>query len=163
MAQQSKPAVTAPPASTTPAPRIEAAVGVLIRKSDGALLLTSRPPGKVRAGWWEFPGGKLEAGETVEQALRRELQEEIGITITDCQLWQVTEHDYSHAQVRLHWCKVTCWDGDLTMREGQEMAWQQLPLTVRPVLEGAMPVLQWLSAERGLPFDAGVYLTAPQP
>ncbi len=132
-------------------------MGVLIRESDGALLLTSRPQGKVRAGWWEFPGGKLEAGESVEQALRRELQEEIGITITTCQPWKVTEHDYSHAQVRLHWCKVTQWTGDFVMREGQDMAWQQLPLDVRPVLEGALPVLQWLSEERGLPFDAGLY------
>ena len=152
MVQKSEAAVVDPNA-----PRIEAAVGVLVRASDGALLLTSRPPGKVRAGWWEFPGGKLEAGETVEQALRRELQEEIGVTITDCQLWKVTEHDYSHARVRLHWCKVTRWDGELVMREGQAMAWQQLPLEVRPVLEGAMPVLQWLSDERGLAFDASVY------
>ncbi len=142
------------------APRVEVAVGVLVRESDGALLLTSRPAGKARAGWWEFPGGKLEAGETVEQALRRELQEEIGITIENCLPWQVTEHDYSHAQVRLHWCKVTRWQGELVMREGQDMAWQQLPLEVRPVLEGALPALQWLSDERGLAFDAGVYAVA---
>ncbi|MFC4621667.1 8-oxo-dGTP diphosphatase MutT [Comamonas nitrativorans] len=150
MAQKSENAVRG-------AVRVEVAVGVLIRESDGALLLTSRPAGKARAGWWEFPGGKLEAGETVEQALRRELQEEIGITIDHCLPWQVTEHDYPHAQVRLHWCKVTRWQGELVMREGQEMAWQQLPLTVRPVLEGALPALQWLSDERGLVFDAGAY------
>ena len=59
----------------------EVAVGVLIRMSDGALLLSTRPEGKAYAGFWEFPGGKIEAGETVEQALRRELQEELGITI----------------------------------------------------------------------------------
>lgn len=141
--------------------RIEVAVGILIRASDGALLLTSRPSGKVRAGWWEFPGGKLEAGESVEQALRRELQEEIGITIGNCLPWQITEHDYPHAQVRLHWCKVTRWQGQLQMREGQSMAWQQLPLQVRPVLEGAMPALQWLAQERGLAFDASIYSTAP--
>ncbi len=135
----------------------EVAVGVLIRESDGALLITSRPEGKPRAGWWEFPGGKLEAGETVEQALRRELQEELGITIGNCIAWKVTEHAYSHALVRLHWCKVTQWEGDLEMREGQRMAWQQLPLQVRPVLEGSLPVLQWLSEERGVPFDARVY------
>lgn len=138
-------------------PYTEVAVGVLIRESDGALLITSRPAGKPRAGWWEFPGGKLETGETVEQALRRELEEEIGITITNCIAWKVTEHDYSHDLVRLHWCKVTQWDGEFEMREGQQMAWQQLPLTVRPVLEGSFPVLQWLSAERGLPFDVTVY------
>ena len=144
---------------TTPAERkhTEVAVGVLIRESDGALLITSRPEGKPRAGWWEFPGGKLEAGETVEQALRRELQEELGITITNCLPWKVTEHAYSHALVRLHQCKITQWEGEFAMLEGQQMAWQQLPLQVQPVLEGSLPVLQWLSEERGLPFDARVY------
>ena len=136
-----------------PVRRTEVAVGILIREADGALLLTSRPPGKVRAGWWEFPGGKLESGESVEQALRRELQEELGITIDNCLPWHVTTHDYEHAQVRLHWCKVTRWQGQLHMREGQTMAWQQLPLQVQPVLEGAMPALQWLAQERGLAPD----------
>ncbi|MEG0047363.1 MAG: NUDIX domain-containing protein, partial [Comamonas sp.] len=59
----------------------DVAVGVLLRESDGALLITSRPAGKPYAGYWEFPGGKLEEGETVEQALRRELIEELGVTI----------------------------------------------------------------------------------
>ncbi|MEI7495819.1 MAG: NUDIX domain-containing protein, partial [Betaproteobacteria bacterium] len=62
---------------------MQVAVGVLIR-SDDSFLLTSRPEGKAYAGYWEFPGGKLEVGETVAQALKRELQEEIGITIEDC-------------------------------------------------------------------------------
>ncbi|WP_445288927.1 NUDIX domain-containing protein [Variovorax atrisoli] len=132
----------------------EVAVGVLIRLSDDALLLSTRPEGKAYAGFWEFPGGKIEAGETVEEALRRELQEELGITIDGAEVWKVTEHDYPHALVRLHWCKVMAWSGEFEMREGQRMAWQQLPLDVAPVLPGAFPVLQWLSEERGLPFVA---------
>jgi 8-oxo-dGTP diphosphatase len=126
----------------------EVAVGILIRDDD-ALLLTSRPEGKPYAGYWEFPGGKLEAGETVAQALRRELQEELGVTIGDAEIWRVTEHDYPHALVRLHWCKVRIWQGEFEMREGQSMSWEQLPLQVHPVLPGAFPVLEWIAAERG--------------
>ncbi|RZL67210.1 MAG: NUDIX domain-containing protein [Variovorax sp.] len=127
----------------------EVAVGILIRRADDALLLSTRPEGKPYAGYWEFPGGKIEAGESVEQALRRELIEELGIVIDSAEIWKVTEHDYPHALVRLHWCKVRDWAGDFEMREGQAMQWQQLPLDVTPVLPGAMPVLAWLAEERG--------------
>lgn len=137
--------------------RTEVAVGILIR-ADGALLLTSRPEGKAYAGYWEFPGGKLEAGESVEQALRRELEEELGITIGAAQVWQVTEHDYPHARVRLHWCKVHQWTGAFEMREAQQMAWQLWPIAVRPVLPGALPVLQCLADERGVVWDAEMLL-----
>ena len=140
----------------------DVAVGVLLRESDDALLITSRPAGKPYAGYWEFPGGKLEEGETVEQALRRELIEELGVTIGAAHAWKVTEHDYPHALVRLHWCKVMQWSGEFEMREGQQMAWQQLPLDVAPVLPGSYPVLQWLSEERGLLFDQSHY-EASQP
>lgn len=126
----------------------EVAVGVLVR-ADGHFLLTSRPAGKPCAGFWEFPGGKIEPGETVEQALARELHEELGIHIAHAQPWQVTEHSYPHALVRLHWCKVHQWEGQLQMREQQTMSWQQLPVTVTPVLEGTYPALQWLAQERG--------------
>jgi 8-oxo-dGTP diphosphatase len=127
---------------------VQVAVGVLLR-DDGAFLLTSRPEGKAYAGYWEFPGGKLEAGETVAQALTRELQEEIGITIQDCTLWKTERIDYPHAMVQLNFCKVTQWQGELEMREGQLFAWQQLPVEVVPVLPGTLPVLAWFAQERG--------------
>jgi 8-oxo-dGTP diphosphatase len=127
---------------------VQVAVGVLVR-ADDAFLLTSRPEGKAYAGYWEFPGGKLEAGETVEQALRRELQEEIGITIQDCALWKTERIDYPHALVQLNFCKVTQWTGELQMLESQSFAWQQLPVAVTPVLPGTVPVLQWFAQERG--------------
>ena len=125
---------------------VEVAVGVLIRP-DGQFLLTSRPAGKVYEGYWEFPGGKLESGESVEQALRRELQEEIGITIAAVHPWKVEMVDYPHALVRLHFCKVFEWAGELQMHEGQSFAWQSLPVQVEPVLPGTVPVLQWFAQE----------------
>ena len=127
----------------------DVAVGVLLR-SDGSFLLTSRPKGKVYEGYWEFPGGKLEAGETVEQALRRELHEELGITIGAAELWQTQLVDYPHALVRLHFCKVRQWEGELQMREDQSFTWQQLPVEVVPVLPGTVPVLTWLAEERAI-------------
>jgi 8-oxo-dGTP diphosphatase len=127
---------------------VDVAVGVLIR-ADGDFLLTSRPPGKVYEGYWEFPGGKLEPGESVETALRRELQEEIGVTIGAVHPWKVEMVDYPHALVRLNFCKVFEWTGELQMHEGQSHAWQSLPVGVQPVLPGTVPVLAWFAEERG--------------
>jgi 8-oxo-dGTP diphosphatase len=135
-------------------PVTEVAVGVLVRE-DGAFLLTSRPAGKAYAGYWEFPGGKLEAGESVEQALRRELHEELGIDIGAVTPWRVELVDYPHALVRLHFCKVFAWQGELQMREAQDFAWEQLPVQVQPVLPGTVPVLEWFAVERG--FTAATY------
>jgi 8-oxo-dGTP diphosphatase len=129
-------------------PVTEVAVGVLVDGA-GRFLLTSRPAGKVYAGYWEFPGGKLEPGETVEAALRRELHEEIGITIGPAQPWRVLMMDYPHARVRLNFCKVFEWAGAFEMREGQQMAWETLPVRSAPVLPGTIPVLEWFAAERG--------------
>jgi len=127
---------------------VDVAVGVLI-DAQGRFLLTSRPAGKVYAGYWEFPGGKLEAGESVETALRRELHEELGITIASVQPWKIELVDYPHARVRLHFCKVFEWRGALQMLERQAMAWQTLPVQVAPLLPGTLPVLAWFAAERG--------------
>ena len=129
-------------------PITEVAVGVLV-DPDGRFLLTSRPEGKVYAGYWEFPGGKLEAGETVEDALRRELHEELGIMIAAAQPWQVLMMDYPHARVRLNFCKVFAWSGEFEMRERQQMAWETLPVRSVPVLPGTVPVLEWFALERG--------------
>jgi 8-oxo-dGTP diphosphatase len=126
---------------------VDVAVGVLI-DPHGNFLLTSRPEGKVYAGYWEFPGGKLEAGESVEQALRRELHEELGIEIGAAEPWKIELIDYPHARVRLHFCKVFAWHGEFQMREQQAMAWQQLPVAVSPVLPGTLPVLEWFAQER---------------
>jgi len=132
---------------------VDVAVGVLIERDadglEGRFLLTSRPAGKPYAGYWEFPGGKFEMGETVEQALRRELHEELGILIGAVHPWRQEVFDYPHALVRLHFCKVFDWEGAFEMRERQQMAWCELPVQVQPVLPGTVPVLQWFAAERG--------------
>jgi len=112
----------------------QVAVGVLIR-TDGSFLLTTRPEGKAYAGHWEFPGGKVEQGETLE----------LGIDVIRCAAWQTECIDYPHALVQLHFYKVFEWQGDLQMREGQQFAWQCLPVEVSPVLPGTLPVLEWLA------------------
>jgi len=142
--------------SSEPRRPVDVAVGILI-DADGRFLMTSRPEGKVCAGQWEFPGGKLEAGESVEQALRRELLEEIGLVIGPVEPWRTEVVDYPHARVRLHFCKVREWQGELEMREQQRSSWQQLPVSVGPVLRGAQPVLAWFAEERGYsgPREAG--------
>lgn len=126
---------------------IDVAVGVLF-KPNGDFLLTTRPVGKVYAGYWEFPGGKFEPGESVQQALQRELHEELGLHIDQIEPWRQELVDYPHALVLLHFCKVWAWTGELQMREAQSFAWQRLPVTVSPVLPGTVPVLQWLAEER---------------
>jgi 8-oxo-dGTP diphosphatase len=120
------------------------AVGVLVR-NDGAVLLADRPHGKPYAGYWEFPGGKIEAGETVTQALARELHEELGIDIAAALPWVTFEHDYPHAYVRLHFCRVFEWRGTPHAREGQRIEFVapdgELPA---PLLPAAVPALRWL-------------------
>lgn len=128
-------------------PMVDVAVGVLVQ-ADGSFLLTSRPEGKAYAGYWEFPGGKLEAGESIEEALSRELNEELGLTIGEAKAWKVEVVDYPHALVRLHFFKVTQWSGELQMKEQQSYTWSVLPVGVSPILPGALPVLEWLEQER---------------
>jgi 8-oxo-dGTP diphosphatase len=132
--------------SATTRPVTEVAVGVLVQP-DGHYLLAQRPAGKPYEGYWEFPGGKLEPGETVEAALERELHEELGIVVTACHRWHTLEHDYPHAYVRLYFCKVTAWTGEPHGREGQAFVWQRLPADVSPLLPATIPVLKWLAAD----------------
>ncbi len=123
----------------------EVAVGIL-QASDKRVLLTTRPAGKAYAGYWEFPGGKLEVGETVLEALARELHEEINVQIDGGEVLQSDVVDYPHALVRLHFCLVRSWRGVVTMREAQAHAWTMLPTKLTPILPGTVPVLEWLPA-----------------
>ncbi len=128
----------------------EVAVGI-VQRPDGQYLLTTRPQGKAYAGYWEFPGGKLEAQESVVAALRRELQEEINITIADAEMVRTDVVDYPHALVRLHFRLITQWSGEIQMREQQTFAWSDLPTALSPILPGTVPVLAWLATVGKLP------------
>ena len=128
----------------------EVAVGI-VQRSDGQYLLTTRPQGKAYAGYWEFPGGKLEAQESVVAALRRELKEEINITIADAEMVRTDVVDYPHALVRLPFCLITQWSGEIQMREQQTFAWSDLPTALSPILPGTVPVLAWLATVGKLP------------
>jgi len=126
---------------------VAVAVGLMMRP-DGAFLMASRPQGKPYPGYWEFPGGKIEPGETLQQALAREFAEELGVIVLEAQYWRSLRMDYPHALVDLQFCRIAAWQGEPQGLEGQQIAWQTLPVMVSPVLPGALPVLDWLSQER---------------
>ncbi len=115
-------------------PLTPVAVGIL-RRANGDVLFAQRPPGKPYAGFWEFPGGKIEPGESAKDALARELHEELGIVVTDSHPMITQRHDYPHAWVELQFFIVTGWTGDIHPQEGQAVAWQTPGgYTVAPML-----------------------------
>jgi 8-oxo-dGTP diphosphatase len=139
------------------APRVEVAAAV-IERPDGTFLLASRPEGKVYAGWWEFPGGKVEAGETARHALDRELREELGIEVKTAYPWLNRAFDYDHARVMLRFFRVTQWDGEPHPHEGQGgLAWSHAARPdVEPILPANGPILRGLQ----LPLTYAVSMAA---
>lgn len=132
--------------SETKAPPIDVAVGILIRPN-GDVLLGQRPAGKPYQGYWEFPGGKVEAGEAILDALKREFIEELGVHILSATEWCGVEHVYEHAHVRLHFFISRDWRGEPQSLEGQAFAWQG-KVGVAPLLPATIPLLQWLDLVR---------------
>jgi 8-oxo-dGTP diphosphatase len=135
---------------SSPRPVVEVAVGVLMNDV-GAVLLGQRPVGKPYAGYWEFPGGKIESGESLFAALSRELLEEIDVLIDDAEEFMVLEHDYPHAYVRLHICLVKSWQGQPRGLENQALGWlnikdvDQIDIAgFDPVLPATLPILEKL-------------------
>jgi 8-oxo-dGTP diphosphatase len=124
---------------------VEVSAAVL-QRPDGSFLLAQRPTGKIWAGYWEFPGGKIEAGETPRRALDRELREELGISVITAYPWISRVFAYPHATVRLNFFRVTEWAGELHPHEGQQFAWQRFPdIAVAPLLPANEPVLRALA------------------
>jgi len=126
-------------------PVIEVAVAIITR-SDGSFLLARRPEGKPYAGYWEFPGGKVEPGESSLHALNRELMEELGIHIELAYPWITRVFTYAHATVRLYFYKLVKWHGELHAYENQELFWQSAgAVGVAPMLPANVPVLRALN------------------
>ena len=118
----------------------------VIQRPDGAFLLAQRPAGKVYAGYWEFPGGKVEPGEDSRQALSRELHEELGIDVVRAYPWITRVFTYSHATVRLRFFRVLDWAGEPHPRERQSIAWQRIDAPMAaPMLPANAPVLASLA------------------
>ena len=133
-------------------PLVQVVAGILLDQN-GRYLLSSRPEGKPYAGYWEFAGGKVEAGESDFQALQREFEEELGIRILAATPWLTKVHSYEHAHVRLHflWVEADQWTGEIQSREGQKWAWQKAgDFTVAPMLPANSALLRSLSIPRQL-------------
>jgi 8-oxo-dGTP diphosphatase len=124
---------------------VRVAAAVLLR-ADGAVLLAQRPAGKAYAGYWEFPGGKFEPGETPREALDRELREELGIVVRRASPWFIQEFVYPHAHVELNFFRVHAWDGELVGHDGQAFEWQAPGnYTVAPLLPANTRILAALA------------------
>ena len=125
----------------------------VIERPDGRFLLAQRPLGKVYAGYWEFPGGKVEPGEAAAHALARELHEELGMDVETAYPWITREYVYPHGHVRLHFFRVVSWKNEPHPREDQAIAWQSREgAMVAPMLPANAPVL----ASLGLPHEYAI-------
>jgi 8-oxo-dGTP diphosphatase len=112
-------------------PTIEVVAGIIWQ--DGLYLAVERPEGANMAGWWEFPGGKIEKGESRDDALVREFQEELGVTPLEFEYWRNLVHEYDEFTVNLYFFHVTSYSGQLTSLENQRMEW--VDPKVPPVLD----------------------------
>ncbi len=118
-------------------------VAAVIYQADGSYLLAQRPSGKVYAGYWEFPGGKVEPGESLDAAIKREIGEELGIEIHAAYPWITRTHVYEHASVRLHFFRTREWSGTPQGLEAQQFALVQPGAeTVTPMLPANGPILK---------------------
>lgn len=121
---------------------VHVAVGVILDASQ-QVLIARRPMGSHQGGLWEFPGGKVETGESLEQALFRELKEELAIEVSECTPLVTVEHDYGDKLVLLDVCMVGAFTGDPVGAEGQILRWigldqlgeYQFPAANKPIVD----------------------------
>ncbi len=126
--------------------RIVEVAAAVLQRADGSFLLAQRPVDKIWAGYWEFPGGKVESGETPYHALVRELREELGVQVETAYPWLTRVFEYPHATVRLHFFRITTWHGEPHPHEGQQFSWQHShDVVVSPLLPANAPILRALS------------------
>jgi 8-oxo-dGTP diphosphatase len=144
-------------------PSIVRVAAAVVVRTDGRVLLAQRPEGKPYAGYWEFPGGKLEPGESAAHALERELKEELGITVTRAAPWLTQEFVYPHAHVELNFFRVFGWTGDPIGHDGQAFAWQTpgafdvaplLPANTRVLAALLLPPIYGITCAADLGEDA---------
>jgi len=128
-------------------------VAAVLERPDGSFLLARRPPGKVYAGWWEFPGGKVDAGEPLARALERELLEELGIRVVKAYPWISRVHVYEHGTVMLNFFRVVEWQGEPHPHEGQALVWQRIG---EPVVEPMLPANGPVLASLALPLEYAI-------
>jgi 8-oxo-dGTP diphosphatase len=132
-------------AATPESPVVDVVCGVIWSR-DGRYLLAQRPKGRIWDGYWEFPGGKIEPGETAAAAIARELEEELGVAVTRADPWLLKVFDYPHARVRLHFFHIREWSGEPACLEGQALYWQTpgAVCEVGPLLPANAPILRAL-------------------
>lgn len=130
---------------------IAAVAGILWR--NGEFLAVKRPAGKIMAGYWEFPGGKIESGETPVAALRRELDEELGIAVVAALPWRTVTHTYGHGRVTLHVFHIPRFSGEPAAMEGQRLSWMRPgEAKKRKFLPADLPLIEEL-AQTGPPCE----------
>ena len=122
-------------------------VAAVLRDAAGRVLIAQRPPGKHMAGYWEFPGGKIAAGESSEQALTRELAEELGVTLHRCHPLLQLRHDYADRVVELDVFVVDDYGGEPSGREAQVLRWvAAAQLGAQALLPADRPIVEALNA-----------------
>lgn len=133
---------------------INVCIGILTNPATDEIFMASRPLDKIMPGYWEFPGGKIESNESIYEALRRELNEELNIDVTveNMQLIGNIEHSYPHGLAKLSLINVTKWNGTIQANEGQNIHWQNLDeqVNVQPLLPTTAGILNLLRQQRNM-------------